>query len=31
MKTISFTVSDSETYELLIPEGYQKKELPYFK
>ena len=30
MKTISFTVSD-ETYELIIPEGYQKKELPYFK
>jgi hypothetical protein len=31
MKTISFIVSDYETYELLIPEGYQKKELPYFK
>lgn len=33
MKTITFEVSNAktETYELIIPEGYQKKELPYFK
>ena len=31
MKTITFNISESETYELIIPEGYEKKELPYFK
>jgi hypothetical protein len=33
MKTITFETSgdNNETYELIIPEGYQKKELPYFK
>lgn len=33
MKTITFEVSNAktETYELIIPEGYEKKELPYFK
>lgn len=31
MKTVTFEISASETYELIIPEGYEKKELPYFK
>jgi hypothetical protein len=31
MKTVTFNISESETYELIIPEGYEKKELPYFK
>lgn len=31
MKTVTFNISESETYILIIPEGYQKKELPYFK
>ena len=31
MKTITFNISGPETYELIIPDDYQKKELPYFK
>ena len=31
MKTITFEISDSIKFELVIPDDYQKKELPYFK